>query len=119
MTPAELGDFAMGFPEVTEEQPFGPGAYVYKVAGKMFAVVEPDAEPPRVEMKCDPGLALHLRAEHDAVGPGYHLNKRHWNTVLLDGSIPADRIEEMVEHSYERVVAGLPKAVRERLAEAR
>lgn len=116
MTPEEINTFALGFAEVTEEQPFGPGADVYKVAGKMFAIVEPNSEPPQVTLKCEPSLAPHLREQYDAIIGGYHLDKKHWNTVRLDGSIPVDQIEEMIEHSYQRVVAGMPKAVRQRLA---
>ena len=69
-------------------------------------------------MKCEPGLAIHLLKQYPAVSGGYHLNKRHWNTVTLDGSIPFEEIEEMITHSYERVVAGLPQSVRQRLADA-
>lgn len=115
MTPEDVAAMMRGFAEVTEEQPFGPEADVYKVAGKMFAILAPDATPPTVALKCEPALAIHLRQTYEAVIPGYHLNKQHWNTVILDGSIPPDEITEMIEHSYQRVVAGLPKYVRERL----
>jgi predicted DNA-binding protein (MmcQ/YjbR family) len=115
MTPDDVAAMLLAFAEVTQEQPFGPNADVYKVAGKMFALLAPDADPPAVSLKCEPGLAIHLRETYPAVIPGYHLNKQHWNTVYLDGSIPADDIREMIEHSYERVVAGLPKRVRDRL----
>lgn len=110
-----IAAFALEFPEVTEEQPFGPEVDVYKVVGKVFLLLAPERTPPTISVKCEPGLAVSLRAEYDAVIPGYHLNKKHWNTVILDGSIPDDEIEEMVSHSYERVVAGLAKAVRQRL----
>jgi predicted DNA-binding protein (MmcQ/YjbR family) len=115
MTPDELNDFALEFPETTEEPAFGPGTNVYKVAGKVFAIMEPTLETPQVTLKCEPSLALELRAQFPTITPGYHVNKKHWNTVLLDGSVPTDEIREMVEHSYERVVAGLPKAVRIKL----
>jgi len=108
--------FALEFPEASEEQPFGPEVDVYKVAGKMFAIVSPDRQPPTVDLKCEPDLALHLREQYQAVTPGYHLNKKHWNTVALDGSLASDQIKEFVEHSYEQVVAGLPKAARQRLS---
>ena len=113
MTPAEVAAFALQFPQATEENPFGPGLDVYKVEGKVFAILSPAG--PSVSLKCEPGLAMHLRQQFDAVTPGYHLNKKHWNTVRLDGDVPADQLEEMIEHSYECVVAGLPKAVRLRL----
>ncbi len=118
MQPEAVAAFALELPEVTEEQPFGPEVDVYKVVGKVFLLIAPESTPPTISVKCEPGLAVALRAEHDAVIPGYHLNKKHWNTVILDGTIPDDEIDEMVSHSYERVVAGLPKATRERLAAA-
>ncbi len=80
----------------------------------MFALVPLDGDPGSVNLKCDPGLALELRARHPAVRPGYHQNKRHWNTVELDGSID-DELRWVIDHSYELVVAGLPRAVRDQL----
>ena len=115
MNAEAVAAIVLWFNDVSEEQPFGPSVDVYKVAGKVFALIDADGTPPRVSVKCDPDLAIALRAEYAAVIPGYHLNKKHWNTVLLDGSIPDDEIEEMLEHSYERVVAGMPKAMRLRL----
>jgi predicted DNA-binding protein (MmcQ/YjbR family) len=106
----------MKFPETTEEQPFGPNVDVYKVAGKMFAIVSPDETPPSVSLKCDPTLALELREEYPAVTPGYHLNKTHWNTVALDGTVPDHELKKMMTHSYERVIESLPKTQRERIA---
>ena len=115
MEPSTIAAFALELPEVTEEQPFGPEVDVYKVAAKVFLLIAPESAPPTISVKCEPDLAIELRAEYEAVIPGYHLNKKHWNTVILDGTIPDDEIEEMVSHSYERVVAGLPKAMRQRL----
>lgn len=117
MTPQEVSDFALGLPEATEDQPFGPDAYVYKVADKVFAILRPSGDSPRVTLKCEPSLALELRAQFPAVVAGYRVNKKHWNTVVVDGSIPEDELRDMVEHSYRRVVAGLPKARRERLTD--
>ncbi|MGH3343889.1 MAG: MmcQ/YjbR family DNA-binding protein [Carbonactinosporaceae bacterium] len=110
----------LALPEATEEEPFGPGVLVFKVCDKMFAVLpeDPGDGVPEVTLKCDPGWAMHLRAQYAAVRPGYHTNKRHWNTVTLDGSVPADELVEMVEHSYERVVEGLRRDDRERLRTA-
>jgi len=113
VTPEQVAAYALQFPQATEENPFGPGLDVYKVEGKVFAILAPNG--PSVSLKCEPSLAMHLRQQYDGVTPGYHLNKKHWNTVRLDGDIPSDQIEEMIEHSYERVVAGLPKMVRLRL----
>ncbi len=118
VTPAELARFALGLPEAAEEQPFGPGVEVYKVAGKIFALLSPARMPPTVALKCDPHLAVALREEYEAVIPGYHLNKKHWNTVILDGTVPDAEIEDMVVHSYERVIAGFPRLVRQRLERA-
>jgi predicted DNA-binding protein (MmcQ/YjbR family) len=98
-----------------EEFPFGPQALVFKVMGKMFALLAPDSLPPTVALKCDPEQALLLRERYEAVQPGYHMNKKHWNTVTLDGSIPGDEIRAMIDASYALVVQGLKKADREHL----
>ncbi len=102
-------------PGSAEEYPFGDGAAVYKVAGKMFALVSVGQPPGDVSLKCDPHMALALRASHAAITPGYHLNKRHWNTVKLDDSVPDEEVLELVDHSYELVVAGLTRAQRDAL----
>ncbi len=100
----------------TEEQPFGPETLVFKVVGKMFALVAWEANPLRINLKCDPELALTLREQYEAVGSGYHMNKKHWNTVILDNSIPAEEVLGMINHSYDLVVKGLKKAERQKLA---
>ena len=102
-------------PGASEELPFGPDTLVFKVGGKMFAVLPATADPDRVSLKCEPRFAEHLRAQHRAIAPGYHLNKRHWNTVRLDGSLPAELVEELLGHSYTLVVDGLPRQRREAL----
>ncbi|MEZ4676924.1 MAG: MmcQ/YjbR family DNA-binding protein [Caldilineaceae bacterium] len=99
----------------TEEQPFGPTALVFKVLGKMFALVAWQSAPLTISLKCDPHLAELLRTTYAAVEPGYHLNKRHWNTVTLDASIPEVEIKEMIDASYALVVKGLKQSDRERL----
>lgn len=99
-----------------EEFPFGPQALVFKVMGKMFALLAPDDLPPTLALKCDPAEALLLRERYDAVRPGYHMNKKHWNTITLDGSIPSDEMRAMIDASYALVVQGLKKADREKLA---
>ena len=96
-------------PEVEETLPFGPDVLVYKVGGKMFALTEPDEFPPRINLKCDPDRAQVLRDEHPAITPGYHMNKRHWNTLVLDGSVPGELVRELIDHSYQLVFASLPK----------
>lgn len=112
-----MADFMLTFPETTEEQPFGPSVDVYKVAGKMFAILSPEEVPPRLSLKCEPSLALELRAEYPAITPGYHLNKSHWNTIELDGSVPLSELKKMVAHSYQQVLNGLPRALRTRLSQ--
>ena len=102
-------------PGAVAEYPFGPTALVYKVGGKMFALVSEDEWPLRINLKCDPALALAQRDMYTAVLPGYHMNKRHWNTVVLDGSVPAAEVRAMMDDSYALVVKGLGKAVRKRL----
>ncbi|PJF41634.1 MAG: MmcQ-like protein [Phototrophicales bacterium] len=98
------------------EFPFGPEAEVFKVMGKMFALIPVDA-PWRITLKCDPTLAEMQRQTYDAVKPGYHMNKRHWNTVSVDGSIPDDELLEMIDHSYDLVVKSLKKKDRQQLHE--
>jgi predicted DNA-binding protein (MmcQ/YjbR family) len=103
-------------PESTEGYPFRPGALVFKVHGKIFAIVMERDEPLRVSLKCEPLLAEALRRDYPAVVGGYHLNKRHWNTVRLDGSVPDARIREWIEDSWDLVVEKLPRDVRRRLS---
>jgi predicted DNA-binding protein (MmcQ/YjbR family) len=100
-----------------EDYPFGDGVAVFKVGGRMFALVSLEGDQGSVNLKCDPGLALELRARYAAVSPGYHQDKRHWNTVDLDGSIDDDELREMIDHSYGLVVNGLSRAQRARLAD--
>ena len=95
-----------------EDFPFGPDHSVFKVAGKMFALTALRRTPLEVSVKCEPELAVDLRNTYDAVRPGYHLNKRHWNTVTLDGSLPDQMVTDLLTDSYDLVVASLPKARR-------
>ena len=101
-----------GKPGVTGETPFGPEVLVFKVAGKMFALTDPGEFPPALNLKCEPARALDLRDEYPAIRPGYHMNKRHWNTLTLDGTLPGALVRELIDHSYALVVAGLPRAAR-------
>jgi predicted DNA-binding protein (MmcQ/YjbR family) len=96
----------------TEEYPFGPQVAVFKIGGKLFALVSREDEPGSVSLKCDPGYAVALRERYPAVTPGYHLAKRHWNTVRLDGSVDAAELREWIDESYGLVVAGLSRARR-------
>jgi predicted DNA-binding protein (MmcQ/YjbR family) len=117
VTPAELRRACLAMPGAAETFPFGPENSVFKVAGKIFAISRLDRAPSlRVSLKCEPGLAEQLRASHAAITPGYHLNKRHWNTVDLDdGSIPDAMVRDMIEDSYDLIVAQLPKRTRQAL----
>ena len=98
-----------------EEFPFGELTSVFKVAGKIFALSALAGDPLEVSVKCEPGLALALRDSYPAIRPGYHLNKRHWNTVQVDGSLPDGLVRDLVEDSYDLVVESLPKRVRDDL----
>jgi predicted DNA-binding protein (MmcQ/YjbR family) len=104
-------------PGAIEDYPFGDGVAVFKVGGRMFALVSLEGDPGSVNLKCDPELAVALRAQYAAVRPGYHQDKRHWNTVELDGSLSAEELCEMIEHSYQLVVDRLPRAARARLGD--
>ena len=115
MTREQVLELCGRFPAALQDYPFGDGVAVFKVAGRMFALVSLDGDPGSVNLKCDPGLALELRALYAAVRPGYHQNKRHWNTVELGGSIDDDELQEMIDHSYELVVRGLSRAQHSRL----
>lgn len=112
-THEDLEDILSRFPGAGAGYPFGPGARVWKVGGKMFALVDDDSDPPRISLKCDPDLALELRAQYpDQVIGGYHLDKRHWNTVIAAPAVPEFEIEDWIGHSYDLVVASLPRRIR-------
>jgi predicted DNA-binding protein (MmcQ/YjbR family) len=115
MNQRQLAQVLGGFAGAEAGYPFGPGAQVWKVDGKVFAIVGEDSRPMEVSLKCDPDLAEELRAAFpEQVRPGYHLNKRHWNTVRVD--VPRAELREWIEHSYELVFGSLPKRVREAIA---
>jgi predicted DNA-binding protein (MmcQ/YjbR family) len=115
MRPGELRDHCLCFPGSEETFPFGPQTSVFKVGGKMFALSRLSQSPLQVSLKCEPLLAQQLREAHPAVLPGYHLNKRHWNTVIVDGSLPERMIKDMIEDSYDLVVNQLPESGRRSL----
>ena len=112
LTAEGLRERCLGLAGASEEFPFGDEVSVFKVGGKMFALSMLDGEPLQVSVKCDPELAVQLRASHPAITPGYHLNKRHWNTITLDGSVPDEMVADLLGDSYDLVVASLPKARR-------
>ena len=117
-------DACLALPFVTESLPFGPTALVFKVGGKMFALLSLDdveatatgAAVGKANLKCDPEEAVELRERYAGVAPGYHMNKRHWNTVTLASDVPDAEIRAMVAASYALVVGGLPRAARAALA---
>ena len=115
MTADLLRQGCLARPSAVEEFPFGPETSVFKIGGKMFALTALDARPLTVSLKCEPSLAEALRAEHSAVRPGYHLNKRHWITVTLDDSLSDELVLRLVEDSYALVVDGLSKRERDLL----
>lgn len=115
MNPRRLHELCLGFTGAVEEFPFSPGVSVFKVEGKIFALSGLGESPLKVSLKCEPALAEQLRASHEAIVPGYHLNKRHWNTVTIDGSLSDSMVHDMIEDSYDLVVAALPRVKREAL----
>ena len=106
--------YCISKPGVTEEFPFGEHTLVFKVMGKMFALTDVD-EFVSVNLKCDPEEAERLRAAYPGVIPGYHMNKKHWNMILMDGSVGEVLIKEWIDQSYDLVVSGLPKKLKEEL----
>ena len=115
MTGADLRAWCLAHPGAAETFPFSPETSVFKVGGKIFAISRLDAEPLNVSVKCEPELAAQLRIDYPAIEPGYHLNKRHWNTLTLDGSLEDGMVRDLVEDSYDLVVSALPRATRSQL----
>jgi len=107
---AEFREYCLSKPNTTEGTPFGPEVLVFKVSGKMFALAALDELPTTVNLKCDPDLALDLRDQYEQVRPGYHMNKKHWNTVEIESGIPDLELRKMIDHSYELVIKRLPKS---------
>jgi predicted DNA-binding protein (MmcQ/YjbR family) len=103
---------------ITEEFPFGEDVLVFKVEGKMFLLTRIEQRPLSLNLKCDPERAIESRERYESVQPGYHMNKKYWNTVIVDDSIPSKEILKMIDHSYEQVVKGLPQKLSKRLMES-
>jgi len=110
-----LRSFLLQFPQVTEETPFGEGVVVYKTAGKMFALLSWEDQPLRLNLKCDPAEAEKLRDQHACVLPGYHMNKKHWNTVLIDNSVEDPLLMSWIEHSFDCVLGTMSRQKRDAL----
>jgi predicted DNA-binding protein (MmcQ/YjbR family) len=106
---AEFREYCLSKAGSSEDVPFGPDVLVFKVGGKMFALAALDELPATVNLKCDPDLALDLRDRYEQVRPGYHMNKKHWNTVEIEAGIPDVELRKMIDHSYELVIKRLPK----------
>jgi predicted DNA-binding protein (MmcQ/YjbR family) len=118
MTANALRQWCLARPGAKEEFPFGEQPSVFKVSGRIFALSALESRPLRVSLKCEPELGEGLRATYPAIQPGYHLNKRHWVTITLDGSVPDETLLELLEDSYDLVVAGLPARQRARVGRA-
>jgi predicted DNA-binding protein (MmcQ/YjbR family) len=115
-----IRDYCLGKKEnVTEDMPFGEDVLVFRVKGKIFVLTRLMARPLAINLKCDPGKALELREQYDSVVPGYHMNKKYWNTVILDGSIPVKHVFAMIDHSYNEVLKGTLKKTTLRPAKKR
>jgi predicted DNA-binding protein (MmcQ/YjbR family) len=115
MTKRKLMDYLLAKPGSEPGYPFGPGTLVIKVGGKMFALLGEDSNPWTMNLKCHPDEALALRAAYPAIAPGYHQDKRHWNTLTLDGSLPDALVRELIDQSYDLVLRGLSKHEREKI----
>jgi len=103
MTHKEVEEYLLSLPGARLDYPFGEGVAVYKVNDKMFALVTEKKEPVQISLKCDPKLAETLRERYETVMPGYHLNQKYWNTVLLTGPLSWDEVKDLIRHSYELV----------------
>jgi predicted DNA-binding protein (MmcQ/YjbR family) len=114
----EYRDYCLSKKGVTEECPFGPEILVFKVMGKIFSLTDIDLFE-SVNLKCNPEIAILLRDKYEAVQPGYHMSKKHWNTILMNGSIPDPLFKKWIDHSYDLVVASLTKKQRQELSSAR
>jgi len=109
---AKFREYCLSKRQTTEGTPFGPDVLVFKIGGKMFALASLDNVPATANLKCDPDLALELRDRYEQVRPGYHMNKKHWNTVEIESGIPEAELRKMIDHSYDLVVRSLPKSKR-------
>lgn len=103
-------EYLLSMPNAVREYPFGEDVAVYKVHDKMFALIAEGKEPVRLSLKCDPQLSQVLRERYESVMPGYHLNKKHWNTMILSGQLEWDDIKGLIRHSYDLVTGGNPDA---------
>ena len=112
MTITELRDYCLSLPATTCDFPFDAETIVFRVVGRIFALSDINANPLSVNLKCEPAVARDLRAGYEAITPGYHMNKEHWITVVCGSDVPDEMLRRLIEHSYERVLAGIPKSRR-------
>lgn len=112
----ELRDFCLQLNGVTEELPFGPETLVFKVAGKIFLLTPLDSDTVRFNIKCDPEKAIELRERYSFVVPGYHMSKKHWNTVTVTTGSPDQLLKDWIKDSYDLVIKSLPKSMRDSLS---
>ncbi|HET6990712.1 MAG TPA: MmcQ/YjbR family DNA-binding protein [Bacteroidia bacterium] len=112
----ELREYCISKPGVEETTPFGPDTLVFKVIGKAFLLTGFENSPMRFNVKCDPEKAIDLRERYACVLPGWHMNKKHWNTIVVDGSVSTKLIKEWIDHSYQLVVDSLPKKDKAKLS---
>ncbi|MDO3625819.1 MmcQ/YjbR family DNA-binding protein [Mucilaginibacter sp. BT774] len=110
----EIREYCLAKPGVTEDMPFGEDTLVFRVGGKLFLLTSL-SQGDRFNVKCDPERAIELREQHTDIQPGYHMNKKHWNTVYTNGTLSRRQICDMIDHSYDLVLKSLPKNIRERI----
>jgi predicted DNA-binding protein (MmcQ/YjbR family) len=109
VTYKDFDEYLLTYANAWRDYPFGEGTSVYKIGnkengeGKLFAIIVDDSKPLRISLKCDPQLAINLRERYESIQPGYHLNKKHWNTILCTGQLTDDEIKDLIRHSYELV----------------
>lgn len=116
MDVADIRSYCLAKPGTSDDMPFDDTVIVARVLGKIFAFLPLDTIPTVIALKCDPERAVELRERYEAIRPGFHLNKKHWNSITCDGSVPASMIRELIDHSYDLVAKGLSKRQRDELA---
>jgi predicted DNA-binding protein (MmcQ/YjbR family) len=115
MNNEQIREYCLSKPGVSESLPFNDTALVFKVAGKMFALLDLSGENRGISLKCDPELAISLREHYSEVTPAWHFNKQHWNGIDINGSVGFDKLKDWIDHSYEIVVKSLPRSKRDKL----
>lgn len=111
----EIRDYCLSKNNVTEDMPFGESVLVFRIGGKIFLLTDIEAETISINLKCDPARSLELRETYPDIKPGYHMNKKHWNTVVCDGSLSRSMLLELIDHSYDLIFSSLSAKVRQEL----